>query len=94
MRTIALVVGSSASKLGQQLRLLGRQLAESASRSDLSSLLLLGDLSVDVLQVVLAVDVGLRQTRIQFEGCVSDLKLTVLRHQNVVNSQCHKQRKL
>ncbi len=60
MRTIALVVGSSASKLGQQLRLLGRQLAESASRSDLSSLLLLGDLSVDVLQVVLAVDVGLR----------------------------------
>ena len=77
MRAVALVVGRRPGEFGQQLRSLRGHLAQGPDGTDLTRQLLLSDLTVDVLQVVLAVDVGLGQARVQLQGRVSHLERNV-----------------
>lgn len=78
VRPVAFVVGGGPSQLRQQLRALRGQLAEGADGSDLTGLLLLRDLAIDVLEVVLTVDVGLRKARVQLQRSIANLITKIL----------------
>ena len=78
MRPVAFVVGGGPSQLRQQLRALRGQLAEGADGSDLTGLLLLRDFAIDVLEVVLTVDVGLRKARVQLQRSIANLITKIL----------------
>ena len=78
MRPVPFVVGGGPSQFRQQLRALRGQLAEGADGSDLTGLLLLRDLAIDVLEVVLTVDVGLRKARVQLQRSIANLITKIL----------------